>query len=267
MAKRRKRRGKRPPTTAKAADQVPSGPRAGSTVESTAAATADRARGPEPAARRSGLARWLPHLIGAFVVFHVAASSLSMIPSLSRALDRRAWADERAQREMRVWSARFGMEQRAFEDELYEVVVTYQTVRDRALTPFEPYMRWTGQRQSWLMFNAGTQSSDRFGVRARDCASCPWETIYLHADPAHAWRAHQLGHPRVRSMIFRWGWPSYAERYDAGCRAIANLAFLDDPDTQYVECGFSRTTLHSPDLPDPPPPEWGRTVVVRRPAP
>ena len=134
--------------------------------------------------------------------------------------------------------------------------------------PLAPYMHYAGLHQSWLMFNAGTRVSDRFGVRIKRCGladrSCDFEQIYLHADDEMDWRVSQIGHPRLRSMIARWGWVTYRERYTAGCEAIARMAFEDFADAQVVECGFARSHLRAPDEPPGPEPEWGRTRLVRR---
>lgn len=251
MAKRRKRRKKtRPKKEAPASAPEPK--------------ASDEPAKPKPEGWRS----WIPHLIGVFVVFHIVANSCNAIPSIARGVDRRSWSDPRVQHEMSVWSARFGMEQRPFEEQLYELVLSYQEVRGFLNTPFDPYMSYAGLRQSWLMFNAGTRVSDRFGVRIKRCAladrSCDWEWIYLHADDELDWRRAQIGHPRLRSMIARWGWVTYRERYTAGCQAIAEMAFEDFDDAQVVECGFSRTHLRAPDEPEAPEPEWGRTRHVRR---
>ena len=211
----------------------------------------------------------LPHLVAAFVLFHLAASCLATVPNVASGLDRRAWADPRVRRELAVWAERLGVEQPFLEERLYDVAVSFHASRTSMLAPFEPYLDLAGIRQSWLMFSAGTERSDRFGVRMRRCAPvdprCDWETLYVHGDDARSWRRAELGHPRVRSMIFRWGWPSYRLQYERGCRAIAQLAFDDFPDAELVECRFEQTVLHSPSNPSPPPPEWGRAVRVRRP--
>lgn len=255
MAKRKRsrRRKRRKPAGAKAAG-------GGTPAERAEEKKTEREPG-------GGLAAWWPHVIAAFVIFHALANTVNVVPNVARALDRRSWADARIQREMRVWSGRFGLEPEELEERLYDLAVGYHEVRSAITRPFEPYMDLTGMRQSWLMFNAGTEESDRFGVRMRRCEladPCYWEPLYVHADPEHDWRAAQLGHPRVRSMIFRWGWPSYHERYEGGCRAIAAMAFDDFSDAEVVQCRFERTFLASPPNPDPPPPEWGRPLTFRR---
>lgn len=209
----------------------------------------------------------MAHAIAAFVLFHLCANCLGALPNVGRGLNRAVWADPRARRELTIWADRLGMERPALEDHLYAVGVGYQETRDALERPFAHYLAAAGLRQSWLMFNAGTEQSYRFGVRMRRCdgRDCDWEPLFVHAHPEHTWRANQLGHPRVRSMIARWSWSSFRPNYDHGCRAIANLAFDDFPDARVVQCRFESTTLHSPTTPEPPPAHWEQAITVRRP--
>ena len=221
-----------------------------------------------PAEQPSIARRAIPHLVALFVLFHVVASCVHVIPDLGGGLDRRAWRDARAQRELSAWADRFGMERAEFEDRIFGVAVGFQETRGAIARPFARYMRVTGVQQSWAMFAAGTPLSDRFGVRMRRCpvrdTSCEWETLFVHGDDEHAWRRDVIGHPRVRSAIFRWSWPSYAVRYRRGCAAIARLVFADFPDALIAECSFERSATPSPASPAPAPPEWSRQIRVSR---
>lgn len=228
----------------------------------------EAAPSPAPASRRAITRVAIPHLVAAFVLFHIVASCVHVIPDLGGGLDRRAWRDARAQRELSAWADRFGMERPAFEERLFGIAVGFQESRRAMARPFSRYMQATGVQQSWSMFAAGTPLSDRFGVRMRRCPardpSCEWETLFVHGDGEHAWRREVIGHPRVRSAIFRWSWPSYALRYRRGCQAIAGLVFEDFPDARVAECSFERSATHSPASPAPPPPEWSRQIRVPR---
>lgn len=197
------------------------------------------------------------------MLFHLAGSCVAVLPDARYGLDRRAWADARVERELAVWADRVGMTPSAFQDRLYELAVRYEGARSAALAPFEAYFRVSGVSQNWSMFAAGTVESDRFGLRARRCEDCPWEWLYVHADDDHAWSRAVLGHPRVRSAIFRWSWPSHAGRYERGCRALAERVASADADVVAVECSFERSTLPSPSRPDVPAPAWGRARVVQ----
>ena len=228
-----------------------------------------RRRKKAPKEAKAAGASWWKHAIAAFVLFHLCANCLGALPNVGHGLNRRVWADARARRELDRWATLIGVERETFEETVFGLGVGYQKTRETLLSPFEPYLSAAGLRQSWLMFNAGTEQSYRFGVRARRCEGrdCDWETLFVHADPDHDWRAAQLGHPRVRSMIARWSWSSFRASYEHGCGAIANLAFDDFPDARVVQCRFESCTSHSQDPPTPPPPRWEMPITVRRPSP
>jgi tetratricopeptide (TPR) repeat protein len=214
-------------------------------------------------ARLVTLARRIwPHVIAVFLVVHVVANSLDVVPDLRLGLDKRAWTDPRARRELQMWADRFGVERQRLEDFAYDAGQTIQSVRNAVVAPFRPYLSFTGLRQSWAMFGAGTEISDRFGVRMRRCADCPWEELYVHADPASSWRKNVLAHPRVRSGIFRWGWPTGRASYKRGCEAIARLVVADFADAATVQCRFESATLPSPKKPGPHPASWGKVQTV-----
>src|SRR5688572_7590451 len=123
-----------------------------------------RAKPAEPARSSASIA---PHLIAAFVLFHVAASCLSVIPDLGPAMDRRAWRDARVERELAVWGDRLSVPADELEDRLYDTAVSLHEARSALLAPFDPYLRVSGVQQNWPMFSAGTEASDRFGVKLR----------------------------------------------------------------------------------------------------
>ncbi|HEY4224070.1 MAG TPA: hypothetical protein VGO62_22095, partial [Myxococcota bacterium] len=171
------------------------------------------------------LRRAWPHVVAAFVIYHVVANALDCIPEVSMGMNKAAWHEPRVRHELDVWAARLGVERRSFEDELWALGQTFQGVRRAMLTPFRPYLNATAQHQAWAMFIAGTRDRDRFEVRARSCSGrdedCDWRTLYARDDDDHAFLRDILESPRVRSAIFRWGWPQNKASYQRGCRAIA----------------------------------------------
>jgi hypothetical protein len=203
-----------------------------------------------------------PHVVAVFVVFHVLAVTINTIPDVRQGLDRRSWQDGRARREIQMWADRLGMQREDLEKVLAQVGTSYQETRSSIVAPFDPYMRFTGMKQAWAMFGAGTAESDRFGLRMRRCAlddvSCDWEDLYIHADDKATWRSNVLGHPRLRSAIFRWSWPGGKAAYHRGCDAIAFLVLKDFPDAAVVQCRFERSQLPSPWRPNPSAPVWSR---------
>jgi hypothetical protein len=209
--------------------------------------------------------RWLPHLIAAFVVFHVVASLIDVTPDVSLGMDRRAWRDPRVQFELKTWSRRLGMDQRALEDDLWFLGRAVMETRRAVETPFRPYLDVTGQRQAWAMFIAGSRFRDRFEVRARRCPvaddGCDWQVLFDQNDDDHAFLAPVLENARIRSAVFRWGWPQMKRSYQRGCDAIAKRAFAADAGVVAVECRFERSRAPGKDEPAGDG-EWGRSIVV-----
>jgi hypothetical protein len=208
-------------------------------------------------------------VVGALVLFHLVANSVTMIPDPSQGLDRRAWKDPRAQRELKTWAERLGVQQAPLEEFLFDAGKKYQDARNVFVAPFKPYMQTTGLRQSWAMFGAGTKQRDRFQVRARACPvdddTCAWRDLYVHGTDEHSWRIEWLAHPRARSGIFRWGWPTHKKTYARGCRAIARRAFDDFPELTAVQCRFFAELAPSPrDAAPAPPGRYDREVTVLR---
>ena len=212
--------------------------------------------------------RLWPHLVAAFVVLHVAASCIDTVPNLALALNRRNWSDPRVKRELDAWAARLGVQRGPFEQVLWDVGMGYQSARNVVEGPFRPYYRVTGVRQQWAMFIAGTRTSDRFELRGRACAvddpACDWELLYTRGDPAHAFLADILSASRMRSEIFRWGWPTSAKSFERGCKAVAGRAFLESDQLLAVECRFGRYTLPDPGITPVPTIEYDRARVVVR---
>lgn len=215
------------------------------------------------------LRRVAPHVVAGFVVLHVAAACLDVIPGLSEGLDRRNWREPRVRQELDVWAERLGLERNGLEERLADVVKTAQSVRTALRKPVEPYLQLSGMKQSWTMFMAGTPERDRFQIRGRSCPvsdeSCSWIPLYTQGETTTGnWR-EVLEHPRVRSQVFRWGWARKNASYRAGCRSLARRMFAEHVEFTTVECRFERSTAPGPRQRSPlPAPSWGRAMVVER---
>src|SRR5688500_14722548 len=102
-------------------------------------AKAKRSKNEAPAPTPALWPRLRPQLVAAFVIFHLAANCIWSLPDLGRGLDRRAWRDPRARRELQLWADRFGMERPEFEERIYAIGVAAQDVRVSMSEPFGPY--------------------------------------------------------------------------------------------------------------------------------
>lgn len=213
----------------------------------------------------------LPHLVAAFLVFHVTAMLIEVIPDLRMGLDRKAWKEPRVAHELQRWADRVHMQRDDLEEILFFLGSAINDTRQALRTPFKPYLRVSGQKQAWAMFVAGSRFRDRFQIRGRSCGakdpSCDWEILYFRNEPEHVWMKGVLENARVRSATFRWGWPQGQKSYQRGCRAIAWRAFHERDDLKLVECRFEQTEAPDPRKPDrvPSEPIYSRERVERRP--
>lgn len=213
----------------------------------------------------------VPHFVAAFLVFHVTAMLIEVIPDLRMGLDRKAWQEPRISHELQRWADRLHMQQDSLEEILFFLGSAINDTRQALRTPFKPYLKASGQKQAWAMFVAGSRFRDRFQIRGRACGvkdpSCDWEILYFRNDPEHVWMRSELENARVRSATFRWGWPQGQKSYQRGCRAIAWRAFHERDDLQLVECRFEQTEAPDPRKPDRKlnEPIYSRERVERRP--
>lgn len=194
--------------------------------------------------------RLIPHVVAAFVLFHVAASCVEAIPDLRQGLDRKVWKEPRVRHELDRWATRLGMPRDDMEELMFRSGTLVNEARLALRTPFGPYARTVGLKQAWAMFVAGSRHRDRFQIRGRACPStstaCDWEILYFRNDDEHTFMRRTLENARVRSATFRWGWPQAKKSYTRGCDAIGARAFALRPDLVEVECRFEKTTSPDP---------------------
>lgn len=209
---------------------------------------------------------WWPQVRAVLVAFHLVAITLSALPSPEGGLNRATWSDPTVQAEFSAWAARLGMEQGAFEDQLWTFANAYGSGYRQLLTPVRPYEQLVGSEQSWKMFIAPHRFPTRLEIagRAKDGA---WTVLFAESSPTATWHADLLRLERVRSAIFRWGWPNYASAWSKGCIAFARLAFSDFPALDEVRCRFWKAKSPSPEeaasgtLPEG---KWFSPRLVRR---
>ncbi len=211
---------------------------------------------------------WWPQVRAALVAFHLVAITLSALPSPEGGLNRAAWAEPTVQAEFAAWAERFGMEQGAFEDALWDFANSYNRGYKQLLTPVRPYEELVGSEQSWKMFIAPHRFPTRLEIAGR-AQGGEWRVLFAESSPTATWRADLLRLERLRSAIFRWGWPSYSKSWSKGCAALAGLAFVDFPELAEVRCRFWKAKSPSPaevrrgDIPEG---TWTSPRIVHRPA-
>lgn len=212
----------------------------------------------------------MPHVRAALVAFHVLAITLVAIPAPVGGLDRRAWKDPSVQDELRAWSARFGIPEPVFEDKLYALAVADIRFRDKALRPAFDYVDLTGCDQPWRMFAGPHRYPATFFVeeQMRGDPYDAWHVLFEERSREHAWHREFFDQERVRSQVFRWGWPDFAWAARDGCNWIAKQRFAESEETVAVRCRLFRAESPTPEqvrTHTEPPGQWSLLREVRRP--
>ncbi len=236
---------------------------------------ADRSQGTEEAPRRpqAGAAATArpslgAHLLGLFVIAHLAAVILQGIPDPGVGLKRSAWRDETVQQEFQVWAgflSRFGGEVTATElqDRVWTIAKGFTDFRAALVQPFRPYRDYIGVRQPWRMFVAPHRFPTALVIDVHE--DDQWRIVYADRSPEHTWRVGTFGHDRMRAAIFRYGWPGYARIYGDFGRWVAGLAATDFPDARYIRVRMFRRRTPSPEevrAGDIPPGEYQQQILL-----
>lgn len=183
------------------------------------------------------------HLRAGLLALHLFAITLLALPSAGSGLNRKAWENPTVRGELAAWTGRLntlgiGIEQEQLTDIAWTVASGWSGVLRTATVPFQPYYRQLGTYQSWRMFVAPHRHPARLHIeidRGRG-----WETLYVARSDEHAWRRRQLDQDRLRSAIFRYGWPHIQRRgvYDGFVNWLARQAALDFPDASRLRTRF-----------------------------
>ncbi|MCB9797578.1 MAG: hypothetical protein H6741_33230 [Alphaproteobacteria bacterium] len=212
------------------------------------------------------LKRLGPHLLGAFVLYHLVAVTLMAIPAPGGGMNRSTWKDPTVQGEFEVWAERisgwgYEISVAELEERLWDFAKAYMEVRRTALTPFVPYYTYTGSTQSWRMFVAPHRYPARLEILVEEGGE--WRTVYRARDPEADWLGTQLDHDRLRSAIFRFPWPPYRGSYESFVRWLTPRIAEDFPQASRARVQFIKYRTPSPEevLEDRRPP--GKVILDR----
>ena len=144
---------------------------------------------------------WFAHLRAILIVLHLVAITWLALPAPGEGLSRWAWRDPTVQEELADWTARlnrwgYPITQAQFEDDLYNVASTYESVRNWPVPVFGYYYGLCGTFQSWRMFAGPHRYPSRLLIDVDEGGT--WRPVYVQRDPEHSWLAMQLDHYRMR---------------------------------------------------------------------
>jgi hypothetical protein len=203
----------------------------------------------KPAQRRA--AALVPHLVGAYVIYHALSVFIGSLPAPADALNRASWKDPTVQSELDAWAARaqrygWNISRADFEDTCYRALQQAMRWYRVALTPFRAYQEHTGTAQAWAMFAAPDLHPSLLHVDIQLPAG-DWQPIYVARSDQATWRRAQLDHIRFRSAIFRFPWPQFRRGYRDFASWLADQAALDFPDARAVRVRFFTYTTPTPE--------------------
>jgi hypothetical protein len=164
-------------------------------------------------------------------------------------MNRRAWKDPTVQGEFTAWAARlrdYGVDVTApaLEETMWSFAVSYEAFRDRVLAPFRLYFRVTGTWQSWRMFVAPHRYPSRMEIDIDSGRG--FVPVYVERSAEHDWMRTWFDHDRMRSAVFRYGWPHYRSSRVAFADWVAARAAKDFPNAQQVRVSFVKYRTPSP---------------------
>lgn len=190
------------------------------------------------------------HLLGIFVIYHLAALVLQALPDPGAGLKRAAWKDPTVQQEFRVWAgffSQFGREVSVAElqDRLWILANDVTGLRKALVRPFAPYVEYIGMRQPWRMFVAPHRFPTTLVIDLREGEA--WRTLYIDRSDEHTWRRAIFDHDRMRAAVFRYGWPEYISIYRDFGRWIARAAAADFPEATQVRVRMLKRRSPTPE--------------------
>lgn len=186
----------------------------------------------------------------AFVVFHLAAITAMAFPAPGGGMSKTAWRQPTVQAEFRAWSQRLdaiglSMTSEELEERAWDFSTKFMGVRTSLLKPFGPYYKYAGTRQSWRMFVAPQRFPSALEIRVRETGT--WRTVYQARSAEHDWAAAEFDHDRMRSAIFRYGWPHFRGAYRRMSDHYARRALVDFPDADAVQTRMYQYRTLSPE--------------------
>lgn len=183
------------------------------------------------------------------VLLHVIAITTLAFPAPAGGLDRRTWREPTVQGELQGWrellaSVGWEMDQKTFEDGLYDLASRTMAVREAVIAPMKPYLMYCGAWQSWRMFVAPHMNPARLQVAVGDAEG--WHVVFEERSDEYTWRRYMFEQDRMRSAIFRYSWPNYRSGYHDLAEWIARQAAVDFPDATRVRVRFHKVETRSP---------------------
>lgn len=217
-----------------------------------------RARPTPVVAVRSGgftrvIARSMPgtwdHVRALLVVGHLAVITIAAVPTPEGSLTEGRLRDPQVRDALAPWAslaARLGLAEDQEEGYrwLWDAGHAMVAVRRTVMAPFSPYLRFSGNAQSWKMFGVAPAQHARLEIHGR-AAEGDWEPLYVeHQGPNWGWVL--LDHSRVRAMRSNFADGVGRGRFHGFAKAVGRRALADRPDLAVIRVQFRGVLVPPP---------------------
>ena len=178
------------------------------------------------------------HVRGILVAAHILAVIVLAIPDAGEAGTNRAvWNTPTVKGEFEAWAEKlrgygFDVEADELEEDMWSAANGWTDGLATIRTPLQPYVEYAGVRQRWRMFVGPHRHPAILHVAVHEQGQ--WRAVYIPRRDEYAWRKDQFDHIRLRSALFRYGWPSHARDYGRLAVWIAHRAAEDFPEADYA---------------------------------
>jgi hypothetical protein len=186
----------------------------------------------------------IDHLRGVFVVLHLVAIGVMAFPAPHGVRTPASWEEPTVQAEITAWSERLGVEREWLGSTVRRAAVAVVDAREVVLTPADPYYRLAGTWQSWRMFVAPHRFPARLHIDVRTDAG--WSPLYVVGSTEHRWRARQLHHTRMRSLVFLAAWQRYHKQRARLADWVAAQVRVERPDALEVRLRYRKARTPAP---------------------
>jgi hypothetical protein len=186
------------------------------------------------------------HIRAALIVAHLAAITVAAVPTPAGYLGEERLDDEEVRASLAPWAglvARLGLADDVDGGYrwLWGAGRVMVDARRAAMEHVSPYLKFTGNAQSWKMFGVVPTRYARLEVHGR-ATDGPWEPLYVERQgPDWGWVL--LDHGRIRAMRSGFAAREGRGRYEQLAALVGRRALAEHPRLQAVRVRFQAVTV------------------------
>lgn len=189
------------------------------------------------------------HVRAALIVAHLGAITVAAVPTPEGSLTESRLRDPQVRDALAPWAELVARLRLADDVDggyrwLWDAGHRMVQVRRAVMTPISPYLRFTGNAQSWKMFGVAPAQHARLEIHGR-APGGDWEPLYVeHQGPDWGWVL--LDHSRVRAMRSMFADGTGRGRYHGFAKAVGRRALADRPDLDTIRVRLQGVVVPPP---------------------